>query len=445
MNNRNEHRLKTGGDPRTLADFAALREELSKLTHPARPDVSWQYVETLCLNLFERNGVELQTAAWYTQARTRLAGLCGLNEGLAIITALMTHQWGTLWPQATHARMEIISGLSLRLQQMLRTVTLVYADLGALYQAEKHLSELGGVLQRLELKHVSQMDALRNQLHAAAVRLENSEVSPDHHATSGIVLPATVGGQTEHIIPRTALVYVAQAEPAVRVETLSIPVRTTPWKPFIAGMATMMATGSVLLYGWNVWHQQSPEQVQLQALVAPPPAVLSAAQIQQLQQQKPAWLNDGAWLEAVQQRLVQLTRFPPDQALNEGNQLVRQTQALWPTSPQALHMAIRWQQHLNDTAIPAASLSDWHQGMVGLQQLADRLNGLDEKRGKYMTVSELKSVVFAIQQSFNRTPPAEERLRQLSKTPSLVLENQTEAHLKQLISRYALLKQNPPD
>ncbi|HDT0230103.1 TPA: hypothetical protein QIA71_005061, partial [Escherichia coli] len=39
-----------------------LRDEISKLTHPARPDVDWRYVETLCLRLYEHNGVELQTA-----------------------------------------------------------------------------------------------------------------------------------------------------------------------------------------------------------------------------------------------------------------------------------------------------------------------------------------------------------------------------------------------
>ncbi|EMY7928784.1 hypothetical protein ABTG84_004949 [Klebsiella aerogenes] len=32
-----EHYLKTGGDPRTLADYAALRDEMNKLIHPARP------------------------------------------------------------------------------------------------------------------------------------------------------------------------------------------------------------------------------------------------------------------------------------------------------------------------------------------------------------------------------------------------------------------------
>ncbi|CTW58603.1 MULTISPECIES: type VI secretion system ImpA family N-terminal domain-containing protein [Escherichia] len=58
-----EVKLKTGGDPRSLPDYAALRDEISKLTHPARPDVDWRYVETLCLRLYEHNGVELQTAS----------------------------------------------------------------------------------------------------------------------------------------------------------------------------------------------------------------------------------------------------------------------------------------------------------------------------------------------------------------------------------------------
>lgn len=40
MNDINPRKIKTGGDPRTLADYATLRDELSKLTHPARPDVN---------------------------------------------------------------------------------------------------------------------------------------------------------------------------------------------------------------------------------------------------------------------------------------------------------------------------------------------------------------------------------------------------------------------
>ncbi len=42
---------------------------------------------------------------------------------------------------------------------------------------------------------------------------------------------------------------------------------------------------------------------------------------------------------------------------------------------------------------------------------------MDEQKGKYMTVSELKSVVFSAMQSFNQAIPAEEQLRVLAKSP----------------------------
>ncbi len=207
-----ERQLRTGGDPRALADYAGLREELSKLTHPARPDVDWKKVEQLCLNLFQQNGIELQTASWYTQARTQLIGLTGLNEGLAILEALISRQWPALWPLPVHARMEILTGLSQRLQQSLRTMTLEYRDLPAIYQAEKLITSLCDVLQRLELKHASQFDALGTFMHGAAVRLENMHAATD----AAVVLPAAaVQAETQsQNAPREQWVYVAQAEPA---------------------------------------------------------------------------------------------------------------------------------------------------------------------------------------------------------------------------------------
>ncbi|WP_409419897.1 type VI secretion system ImpA family N-terminal domain-containing protein [Pseudescherichia sp.] len=86
----NERRhIRTGGDPRPFPDFAALRDEMSKQTHPARPDIHWDRVEQLSLALFEKNGVELQTAAWYTLARSHLVRAGRMYEGLNIIAAML--------------------------------------------------------------------------------------------------------------------------------------------------------------------------------------------------------------------------------------------------------------------------------------------------------------------------------------------------------------------
>lgn len=57
--------------------------------------------------------------------------------------------------------------------------------------------------------------------------------------------------------------------------------------------------------------------------------------------------------------------------------------------------------------------------MRQLQRLAGQLNALDEQKGKYLTVSELKTAVFAIMQSLNRAVPLEEQLRELAAPPQV--------------------------
>lgn len=78
-----EMRIRLGGDPGSFDEFNVLRGELAKLDHPACPDVDWAKVEALCLRLFERNGVELQTAVSFILARSYRTGLAGLTEGVA--------------------------------------------------------------------------------------------------------------------------------------------------------------------------------------------------------------------------------------------------------------------------------------------------------------------------------------------------------------------------
>jgi len=431
-----ERHLKTGGDPRAVADYVALREEMSKLTHPARPDVDWPYAEKLCLSLFEHNGVELQTAAWYTLVRTQRAGMYGLNEGLAILAALVSRQWENLWPRPVNARMEILRSLSKRLQQVMRTLPLTRSDQSQLYQVEAHLKALEKVLQRLELKHVSQLDALLTQVHNAAVRLENS--AHETVETEETVIPDTAIDPPE----RTKWVYVAQRDS----DAVTVPSQPTiPWKPFAAGMLTMLVVAGAAVWGWQAMHQPDPVQAQFTASLAPLSVALSPAQLQAMQNNP---LSAETGISQTAQQLARLAQLKPDWVVSYGGQLVQQALTLWPE--QAKPLALQWQQQIAAQALPSENLSGWYQGMTRLQQLANQLNALDEKRGKYMTVSELKSQVFTIMQSFNRAIPVEEQLRQLSAVNDeqpwpVAQQNLAELHLQQLIARYALLKQKALD
>lgn len=457
MNDITPRKIKTGGDPRTLSDYAALRDELSKLTHPARPDVNWRYAEKLCLSLFEQNGVELQTAAWYTLARTQLAGLFGLNEGLTILEALISHQWGALWPQPVHARMEILRSLSQRLQQRMRSLPLNYSDLSQLYRAEQLLTGPGEVLQRLELKHLSQLDTLRTLMHNSAVRLENSDgiTSTGSSIQPGIVLPATVmngvtaatrelAGHPPDDTPDSAVkwIYVAQPEPQSNVEVLStMPVPVKKWKSFVAGMCTMLVISIVSVWSWHFLHRPDPLQTQLAASLAPFPAPLTSEQLGMLRQQTPLPQD---LIAQTQQQLARLDKLPPDWNPAYSRKLIEQVQALWPE--QAKTLVQQWQQQINISILSVDTMNGWHEGMTQLQALADKLNALDGQRGKYITVSELKSQVFGMLTSFRQTVPVEEQLRQLKLLPEDSLQRQqqiqqAEQHLRAQISTLAQEKQ----
>ncbi|MDV1160432.1 VasL domain-containing protein [Citrobacter freundii] len=93
------------------------------------------------------------------------------------------------------------------------------------------------------------------------------------------------------------------------------------------------------------------------------------------------------------------------------------------------------------------SVNHYNRGVSELQTLQDRLNQLDEKKGKYLTVSELKTAVFSISKSLNESVPVEELIRQLQNSPqdqplSRDLLNRADLQLRQLNNSYIMATSN---
>ena len=118
---------------------------------------------------------------------------------------------------------------------------------------------------------------------------------------------------------------------------------------------------------------------------------------------------------------------------------------LFPDNPHVQEMVDNWQKSVRSRALPEEAMTGWNEGMTRLQQLAERLNRLDEQRGKYMTVSELRTEVFGIMQAFNRHIPAEEQLRRYdearNQNGSEQQQKKVENGLVELVSRYWVLTQ----
>ncbi|PXG99204.1 hypothetical protein DMP40_01155 [Klebsiella pneumoniae] len=403
MTTHHDRHYKAGGDPRTLADFMALRAEMNKLSHPARPDINWPYAEQLARGLLEHHGADLQTVAWYTLARARLGGVAGINEGLTLMESLLVRQGKNLWPQALPARTEIFRTLSKRLRQVIRTLNLTPEDVESLEQAERSLQSFDAVLQRLEIAPENQLSDLRALLHSTATRFESLDPAP--------------------------------ALPTAPPVAASTPATAPRWKPFIAGMVTMLAVTGIAVGGWLALRQSDLPPISVTQNAGPIPGL-------------PATTPPGPVdLPQTQRQLGELARLAPDWAVSYGDQLVHQALIRWPDQAQPL--AQQWRQQLSAGALPAENLTGWSEGMLQLQRLADQLNALDEQKGKYLTVSELKTAVFAITQSFNRAVPLEEQLRQLAALPvdqpwPAARGSLAELHLQQLIVEYALLKRKQP-
>ena len=381
----------------------ALRAEMNKLSHPARPDINWPYAEQLARGLLEHHGADLQTVAWYTLARARLGGVAGINEGLTLMESLLVRQGKNLWPQALPARTEIFRTLRKRLRQVIRTLNLTPEDVESLEQAERSLQSFDAVLQRLEIAPENQLSDLRALLHSTATRFESLDPAP--------------------------------ALPTAPPVAASTPAAAPRWKPFIAGMVTMLAVTGIAVGGWLALRQSDLPPISVTQNAGPIPGL-------------PATTPPGPVdLPQTQRQLGELARLAPDWAVSYGDQLVHQALIRWPDQAQPL--AQQWRQQLSAGAVPAENLTGWSEGMQQLQRLADQLNALDEQKGKYLTVSELKTAVFAITQSFNRAVPLEEQLRQLAALPvdqpwPAARGSLAELHLQQLIVEYALLKRKQP-
>ncbi|EIR56581.1 impA domain family protein, partial [Yersinia pestis PY-60] len=166
--------IKTGTDPRNRPEFNAIREEINKINHPARPEVNWGLIESLALTLFRTHGVDLQTAVYYTLARTQKNGLAGFTEGCELLAGMVVGQWDHLWPEQPQARSEILEWFNTRVSNQLRQHDFTRDDLRLVYRAERALQLLYDKLQQVELKRVPRIENLLYLMQNTAKKLESA-------------------------------------------------------------------------------------------------------------------------------------------------------------------------------------------------------------------------------------------------------------------------------
>ncbi|EFL3583282.1 hypothetical protein ACW70_001847 [Escherichia coli] len=129
--------------------------------------------------------------------------------------------------------------------------------------------------------------------------------------------------------------------------------------------------------------------------------------------------------------------------MEQGYRQLRQLDALWPDNPQVRALNAQWRKQRELSALSTEALNGYAQAQSQLQRLSAQLDALDERKGRYLTGSELKTAVYGIRQSL-KEPPLEELLRQLEEQKqtgevSPTLLTQIDTRLNQLLNRYVIL------
>ncbi len=237
-----EMRIRSGGDPRGFGEFMALRNELAKLSHPARPDVDWNKVEQLCLTLFQKNGAELQTAASFALARSQRHGLAGMAQGVALIEALGC-EWPRLWPSKASARLDILAWLFAQLQPLLRSLELDALSLPALVHLDMELERLNQRLERQVQVPLVTLQALRQQVGSLMQRLERNRSSGE--SSGEAIQQSTRVPEPAFVMP----VVILPALPKPEASRLKTKRRRIALWLFAVTATIAVASG----FGWRHW------------------------------------------------------------------------------------------------------------------------------------------------------------------------------------------------
>lgn len=421
--------IRTGSDPRERPEFEAIREEINKINHPAQPEVNWNLIESLSLTLFCSHGVDLQTAVYYTLARTHKQKLAGFTEGCELLTAIVVNQWEQLWPTHPQARMEILEWFNGRVGSAIRQHSFERSDVQQLYRAERALQLLCDKLHQVELKRVPRIENLLYLVQNTVKRLESppslsSRTNPESSPKQTRVYLTVPGPEPEPEKPQPIPQPIPQ--PGVEVRFTTEPPAAKGFSAlqgFLGGLLLSLLLAAVAYFAWI-----QPEQKRLNAVANRPEgdALL--------------WLGQPE-LSTYGEQLQSLARLSPQAGLQTADALVATARQRWPDDRTQQSESQRWERLLVSRSAASGEDNSYVQIQRQLQALSDTLLER-EKAHSGLTISYLKTVVYQMQNDLNRDVPIEERLRQYSEAVqnhqpvSAELAKQTEERLNALLSRY---------
>ena len=434
-NQQGQQALKVGRDPRMLPEYEALRAEINKLSHASRPEVDWLRIHQLASQIFEKHGVDLQTAIYFTLARSRLQGLSGFTEGCEFLANLIVTQWDSFWPpvQQERARIEMLDWFIARISDVIRQYQISHEDKRLVYRCERALQLISEKLHNAGLSRIPRVENLVHFIEGYTHLFDEAEiviVSDEPGLKDELQIPPMVffkadmehdtvsspGAAAPHLPQGSILVGREKGQVKPTVLKIEQHRKQRPaWFWFGCGLLSC-ALPVMAWFGWQ--HQQEAKLLAAQRLQQPAtelPRVLSYDDIRQARivLGEQALLGMESELVArYQSQLARLEQASPLDSYRYGEGLRSSLLMLYPDSLAVKALDKQWQNALAGQQGDLISVPTYLDARAGVDALLDQLLELERQR-KTVTISYLKSQLYEVQKNLMQNIPFSLRLNEL--------------------------------
>jgi len=435
--------VATGKDPRAFEAFEVIRAEINKLNHPLNPVIDWSLLQTQAIKLFSSNGVDLQSVAYYSMARTRLNEWNGFAEGCELLAVLIVSQWEIFWPpeKPVRARQEILDWFAARVGSAIRQLPKNKHSLRDVYRAEYALSKICEKLNTIGNINFTLLQSVHFYLEQTINVIQPPDESTTNNNGTTVTLPLVYLPENKKS-NSPSVETAAQSGGQQQVFTDTSSLNTFAGKRSRAkGRGELIVAGFVtgavfmLLGTWVVscFNQRSVVDEMLMS-TQPPPALVKTATAEKHLPELTA--SRPLILEKYQQKLETILAQSPVESMSSGFQMARLLEDIYPGNT----VSRRWYKQVEQLSSQGTA-PGYEQAKAQLQLLMDEL--LDnEKQHRTVTISYLKSAIYDIQQRLSETEPLsyqltsiEQSIRQ-GKQPSPADLQKVDDQLKGIQTRY---------
>ncbi|WP_447840899.1 VasL domain-containing protein [Enterobacter bugandensis] len=430
-----------GHDPRFSKAFLLLSSELSHLSGTLPIATDWLMLEDKCFQLFREYGYDLQSGVWFCLISMRLNGWAGLAQSLELLSTAFFHYNQRCWPPlaAVQQRQQLLDWFCANVTTQIYTL-----EYGPQNNDEMRQVERGIGLLRESAKNQSprSYDSLKNLHYFLQVRCRSVPYPAQK------VVPPQVVTHPERLKDKPEVV---KAKPEAATQpTIILPLpppesaASRPWLWALSGLAAGVTLCVAAAGGWY-FLQQPPLSEKLTAPLAQlqhsdkqlEEAWRSAA-AQDIQQQK------KAILQKVNPIFNWLSEQPTQALIRHGERLSHYLEASFPNND----VSRRWHRSMQEKLGGIPALDGYINAGKHLDKLEARLLNAERNKSNYITVSELKTMIYQLRQDLQSNGiPAETLLWEIKQqqergekiNPALL--KQTEQRIDALSMAYFLLKE----